>query len=265
MQIRFKQLGRTALAALLAISLAASGCARSGTGPIRIGTPGGAAGVFISYVTAQHDTGASIKNFNYDMFSLSDCCSPSTLYALLSLEVDAAVLCPDAAERLIAEDSRYVNLGPLLVNSDVVVVRDKDTARKIGIAQQRWYQAEIARRIFGPDIQIEQIMPTNLGFTYETGVVDGVVIDVQDSVRLEGERISVGDAANPVVTYVLVALKSLPQMDSLIASLAAAAARLNNAADLQAAIEAVSDATGDEVERWQQANIAFVPFAMVSK
>jgi len=198
-----RQAIRTALLAVLLIAcLLWNGCnpAISGTGSIRIGAPGGVAGILVNYVIQENNTDTTMKSFNYDMFAVEDCCAATTQFALLTLAVDAALICPEAAESLINKDSNYINLGPIIVNSDVIVVRDKDKVATIGIAQKRGYQADIARQVFGATVKIQEVSPVALGYVYETGAVDGVIIDVENSIHLTGTRISVGNIDMHVVT-----------------------------------------------------------------
>ncbi|PTN32244.1 hypothetical protein C6366_16850 [Desulfonatronum sp. SC1] len=216
----------------------------------------------VHYLVHHVDADNLIRSFNYEIFSLEDCCAAISQFALLSLAVDAAILCPTAAAELVAKDSRFWEVGPVLANSVVIVTRDPEKVRKVGIAQHREYQVSIARKAFGEGVEILPISPMALGVAYESGQVDAAIVDIEDSTNLTGHKIQVGGFLEYVETYVLVVRQNIPDLGWLLSAFTAAAIELNNTKTLQSAIDGYSrvTTTGNEADIWkQQSGIVFLP------
>jgi hypothetical protein len=144
--------------------------------------------------------------------------------------IDVAWLCPDAARVLIAKDGRFLNMGPAMVNSDILVLR-AGAPKRIVYSQKREHQRKLIAERFGKDCEAIPVMASALPYLYEQGRVDGVVIDVLKGLALKGShlRLSVGKA--DVVTYVLVANKNFrytTRFREFIAVLKENVAELNN-------------------------------------
>jgi hypothetical protein len=232
-----KLMCRAALLATLILTLPVCSCSQNDASVIRLGAPEGAGGLLVDYAIYLGQDTALITQFNYEAYDFQDCCSSNAQFALSSLGVDAAVVCVDAAESLIAADSRFTIVGPCIANSVLAVVRDTSIIRTIGIAQGRLYQTEIVKSLFGDECQTVSMSPLALGAAYESGQVDGVITDVEEATHLSGTRIAVADGEHDVITYMLVARKDLPELEYLAELFGGAATLLNNADELQAAID----------------------------
>ena len=212
------------------------------------------------YVAAQMgiDSGAIPP---LDLESFPDCCSANIQLALSGLEIDAALMCPDAAGALVDRDDRYIIVGPCLANSDILVVRGgPSNAKKIGVSQNHLYQKDIVNMLLGPGPETIAMSYAALSPAYEKGDVDGVVIDIEGASMLTGTWLSVGGNLGDVVTYDLVALKNLAGLDRLKDAFAAAATALRDAVKLQAAITGSSQSpvNGKEAVLWIQHNVRFL-------
>jgi hypothetical protein len=180
---------------------------------LRIGIPDGVGGILASYTMEKMGDGAMA------ITPLRDCCSSTAEWALSGDDVDAAILCPDAALSLIEKDNRYVIIGPFVANSDVVVIRGEVKTGKIGIAQNHFYQAQIVKSLFGSQYEVTFLMPSALPYAYERGLIDGVVIDISPAGQLNGQRFSSRNESGDFVTYVLATRKDLqdkPEFKRLI-------------------------------------------------
>jgi hypothetical protein len=224
---------------------------------IRIGIPDGAAGIFARYAMAR--MGDSVVAIT----PIHDCCSNTAEWALSGDDVDAAILCPDAARSLLEKDSRYVIIGPCVANSDVIVVRGEDKTGKIGIAQNHIYQAEFVKSLFGTKYEVTFLMPSALPYAYERGLIDGVVIDVSPSGQLTGQTLSTRNDSSDVVTYVLAVrqdLQNTPEFTRFIRDFSEAATELTNPVILQSAIKNYGDypVKGKETEQWIKMGVRLI-------
>lgn len=231
--------------------------------PIRIGAPDGAGGLLVAYAAARIGISAGVVP-GYTVTPIQDCCSSTAEWALSSQSVDAAVVCPDAAQALVQKDNRYTIVGPCLANSDLVVVREQAKTKKIGVAQHHQYQELIVKQVFGPQCQAVPMWPGSLPYAYEKDAVDGVVLDVSEGLRLPGVKLSSRAGNHDVVTYVLVTRKdyeTVPELGQFVNSFREAAAELNDPARLQQAINSYNHypANGWEAAQWMQLGIRFIP------
>ncbi|HAL29151.1 MAG TPA: hypothetical protein DCP20_00325 [Coriobacteriia bacterium] len=195
-------------------------------------------------------------------FELKDCCVSRAEWALSTDMLDAAVMCPDAAERLLERDRRFVIVGPCLVNSDVVVSADS-TPTSIGIGQNRFYQEDIVRDLFGQRVDVMPVVMTGLPVAYRGGTVDGVVLDVLKARALKGRRWSSAPQNGDRITYVLVVSREFQQQSEYAAFMRefdAAAQTLNDPRALSSAVESYTGIalSQEEVEEWSRLRIRFV-------
>jgi hypothetical protein len=179
---------------------------------LTIGIPDDAGGLVIRYIVDQHLASLRVKS-SVEAFPIKDCCSSTSQWALSSERVDMAIVCPDAAQRLLEKDNRYVLVGPCMINSDIIVMKDGANPRRIGITQNRWYQRDIVRKMFGSGVEAVPILPGALPYALAQGAVDGIVVDVIKGACLPGKHVSICINGKNQVTYVLVARKELLQSD----------------------------------------------------
>ncbi|MEN6326706.1 MAG: ABC transporter substrate-binding (seleno)protein SaoB [Syntrophomonas sp.] len=180
---------------------------------LTIGIPDDAGGLVIKYLADRHLASLRVKP-GVEAFPIKDCCSSTSQWALSSERVDLAIVCPDAAQRLLEKDSRYVLVGPCMINSDTIVMKAGARPRRIGITQNRWYQRDIVINMFGTGVEVVPMLPGALPYALTQGAVDGIVVDVIKGASLPGEHIAICVNGKNQVTYVLVARKEVLQSDS---------------------------------------------------
>ena len=230
---------------------------------MRIGAPDDTGGIMIHAILERKELlpGEVVRAF--DAYPLKDCCSSTSQWALGTRGLDAAVMCPDAAERLLERDPRFEILGPCVLNSEVVVIRPGVVPRKIGLAQKRRYQEGVIMEHFGAACAIAPMLPASLPYAYVRGMVDGVLIDVMKGFSLEGEKIPVGGADRDFVTYVLVARKDFMAtalFDSFLETCQDVVAALGDMDVLLQEIERYRrmPMTGREKQDWVNARVRFL-------
>jgi hypothetical protein len=249
-KVRREATGLAALASLFLLTGCAPGQSESQTRTvIRIGLPDGAAGIAARYVTER--MGGEVIMVS----PIHDCCSTTAEWALSGDDIDAAILCSDAAQSLLEKDNRYIIIGPCVANSDVIVIRDKIKTGKIGISQNHFYQTEIVKSSFGSKYELVFLMPSALPYAYEKGLVDGVVIDIEQAALLPGQTLSSRSVSGDAVTYVLAARKDYqnqPGFIKFVQGFSEAADDLTNPDILQWAIGEYGNypANGKEAEQW---------------
>ena len=249
----------TAALAFLFLGVSCGGQAGSDS-QIKLGAPPGASLILVDYVAAQMNI-TSVATPMLDIESFPDCCSANIQLALSSLSIDAALMCPDAAKALVDRDKRYIIVGACLANSDILVVKgDPASAQKIGVSQNHLYQTDIVNKLLGAGVATTAMSYAALSPAYEKGEVDGVVINIEGALLLQGTMLSAGGAKGDVVTYELVARKNLAGLERLKAAFSEASAALKDEAKLQAAIDSYGQLpdNGTEASLWMQHNIRFL-------
>ncbi|MGE5396235.1 MAG: ABC transporter substrate-binding (seleno)protein SaoB [Chitinophagales bacterium] len=226
---------------------------------VLIGVSDDAGGLVVDYLIRNQDM--PNRRIKVEQSLFKDCCSSSGEWALGSGRLDLALLCPDAAARLVARDKRYEIVGPCLVNSDILVVRSGIKPKKIGITQNRWYQKRLALKQF-KDCQVISMLPGALPYAYEKGVVDGVVVDVGKGLYLKGQHHSINLDGKDTVTSVLVVSKKFkqnPSFQRLMVNWNNAVEELNRPAVLQQEINAYYETTSTDKEagQWKEMGVQF--------
>lgn len=230
---------------------------------IQIGAPDDSGGLIIHYILHGRGFEAAEVIREFEAYTIKDCCASTSEWALSTAMLDMAVMCPDAAQRLVEKDARFVIPGPVLINSDILVIRSGINPRRVGIAQKRPYQERLVKERFPGGCEIVPMLPAGLPFAFERGVVDGVVIDALKAFAMQGERSSSPGQGMDVVTYVLVARKEF--MSTLLyrqfmESYEQAVEELADTGVLARAVEAYKEIrwTDREVEEWKALRVKFV-------
>lgn len=121
----------------------------------------------------------------------------------MSSEVlDLAIVCADAARKFVENDPRFEIVGVCVKNSDIFVLKNRVTPKKIGVTQNRKYQEEIVRERFGEECEIVPMLGTSLPYALENDLVDGIMVDVTKGWILNGEKEKTS-VNREYVTYVL--------------------------------------------------------------
>lgn len=203
------------LCAIVAISAVLVAALRTGVDErmrpaFRVGAPEGVGGVLVARALGEGGgNGARVVRDASGLFSIKDCCASVTRFALRADELDAALLCPDAAADLVARDPRFARLGACVLNGDVAVVRGGSTRGLIGVPRGRGRLEALTRARFGPGCDVRWMLPASLPYAYVRRVVDGVVVDALRAFDMEGERVSLCGPDNDAVTWELVARREV--------------------------------------------------------
>lgn len=230
---------------------------------IQIGAPDDSGGLIIHYILHGRGFEAAEVVGGFEAYTIKDCCTSTSEWALSTAMLDMAVMCPDAAQRLVEKDPRFVITGPVLLNSDVLVIRPGVDPRKIGIAHKRPYQERLVKEKFRDGCEIVPMLPAGLPFAFGRGVLDGVVIDILKAFAIQGERFSSPVNETDVVTYVLVARKEFTSTllyRRFMESYEQAVAELADMGTLARAVEAYKEVrwTDREVAEWKALKVKFV-------
>lgn len=254
----------TVVAALLLLAACTASPQKEGNnGKVRIGAPDDTGGMIIHYLINDKGYGNAETQCDFDMYPVKDCCASTSQWALSTNLYDIAVMCPDAAAGLLEKDRRFEIISPCLVNSDIVVARPGDRHQKIGVAQNRSHQEQIAADVFGPDVSTAPMLPAAIPYAYEKKAVDAVVVDALRGFTMDGEKIPAFTAAGGHVTYVLVvnkSFKSEPRYQQFIGLFKAAVEELNDPAVLTEEVRKYKNIefTREEVEQWNRLGIKHV-------
>ncbi|MCC5909041.1 MAG: hypothetical protein JJT76_01215 [Clostridiaceae bacterium] len=170
---------------------------------IKIAVGDDISGVVFDYMIEVKGIEDAVMQKGFESYPIQDCCSNTTQWALASGALDIAILCPNAAEVLIEMDDSFMVVGPVILNSDIFVVKEGKVPKKIGITQNRHYQEILAKKKFGEEIEIVPMITTALPYTYEKDMVDAVVIDVLRGLKMDGIKKATADVKTQP-SYVLV-------------------------------------------------------------
>ncbi|MGI6487902.1 MAG: ABC transporter substrate-binding protein [Syntrophomonadaceae bacterium] len=226
-----------------------------------IGIPDDAAGYIMRSLVEEGEVKAEISTM-LGVYPIKDCCTSTSEWALSTERLDIAVLCPDAAARLIEKDQRYSVWGPCMVNSDILLGPGTRFG-KIGITQHRWYIGDVINRVFGGKVEGVSMLANALPYALAEGKVDAVVIDVSKALRLDWPR-QVLQEGSDTVSYVLVLRKDLEEDDRFTSFLQEYNQQVHKLEDqdyLQRFIEKYAGYTcgGKEAQEWNRMNVRYLP------
>lgn len=228
---------------------------------ITIGAPDDSGGLVIHYILHRGGFGAAEIVSSFATYTMKDCCTSTSELALSTGELDMAVLCPDAAEKLVEKDPRFTIVGPVVLNSDIPVIRPGSHPRRIGVAQRRHFQERLVKERFSPECAAVPILPAGLPYALERGAVDGVVVDILKGLTLSGTRVFPEDSPDRA-TYVLVARKKLTSSllyRQFMDSYKQAVEELSDPRNLARAVEGYKGIrwTNREIEEWKAFKVRF--------
>lgn len=230
---------------------------------IRIGVPDDSGGLVLQVMGRGEGDGGSVQVVPFEPHRFKDCCSSSSEWALSSDELDGAVLCPDAAQRLVQRDGRFQVAGPCVMNSDAYVTRGDTAPGKVGVAHKREYQGTLVRGRFGPGCDTLSLLPSSLPFALARGLVDGIVVDGLKAIAIPSPRRVTPLSGERNVTYVLVTRRSLhenPAAGGFIGAYSCGARALNDPDSLAWWIGRLKGVTWSEreIQEWKSLNVQFV-------
>ena len=231
----------------------------------RIGIPDGAAGILFQYVLKEKHREPAIQTVHFEPYTLYDCCASAGQYALSSGKLDLAVMCPDAAEALVARDDRYRIVGPIMENSDVIFLHpDADLqAPTIAISQKRKYQQQMVASRFAGRGKCMPMLHSAIPFAYARGVVQGAVLDIVKTHDLSGVAYPAAPTEPGVVTYVLVVRKSIAASNGFTALMADYDRAVQETAHDERLLYLLKrygseEYTEGEVAQWKKLHVRFV-------
>lgn len=233
-----------------------------------LGIPDGAAGLLARYVLDEKMGAHTIHSIKFEPYTLYDCCASATQYAMGSGRLDIAIMCPEAAQELVAKDERFEIAGPVMLNSDILITRlDADLHQPaIGVSQKREFQRQMVFRHFGTKSKAVPMLHAAVPFAYARGVIQGAVIDITKAFNLQGKITSASVNGRDVCTYVLVNKKSLlgsNQYHHFTKIYAEAVREMDNPHNLLKLLQnyvSVNITVGD-VDKWTKMNVRFTyPF-----
>ncbi|MHC1727045.1 MAG: ABC transporter substrate-binding (seleno)protein SaoB [Syntrophobacteraceae bacterium] len=230
---------------------------------IRIGAPDDSGGLILHYIRYVGGFEAAEVVEAFQTYTLKDCCAGASEWALSADMLDMAIMCPDAAKRLIEKDARYKITGPVLLNSDVLVIRSWTKPPRIGIAHKRQYQEKLVKERFPGGCTTVPMLPAGLPHALERGGVDGVVLDILKASAVSGERLPCTVNGADLVTYILVIRKDFRKSllyGQFMKSFEQAAADLGDTETLARAVERYKRIrwTDREMEEWKALRVRFV-------
>ncbi|WP_418791800.1 ABC transporter substrate-binding (seleno)protein SaoB [Phosphitispora sp. TUW77] len=230
---------------------------------INIGASSDSGGMIIHYIVNNKKFLPANVSDNFAMFPVKDCCSSTSEWALSTGDLDIALLCPDAANKLIEKDGRFEVVGPVLVNSDIIVVKQDIKPQKISYSQKRSFQKKLIKEKFGPACDAVPMLPAAVPYAFEKGVVDGAAVDVLKGLLLKGEKNSSAGKTEDLVTYVLVVRKEFKKNSlyrQFMTLLKESVTEMNTAGVLikEAKVFMNINFTEREAEQWRRLKIRYV-------
>ncbi len=162
--------------------------------------------LFVENLT-RHMTDIRLQDMELLTYTVGDCCAVVSQWALTSREMDMAMMCPDAATRLVASNDAYLLAGTILVAGDVLIRKGQHVSplQRIGISHQRQSQRTLVREVLKEsEVEIVEMLPNALLYALERDAVDAVVVDIFLATQSPLQLAVVGYAHTPIPTQSLV-------------------------------------------------------------
>lgn len=153
--------------------------------------------LFMELIEEQRDVDAVA-----DPTVFGDCCGSYAMMSLVTGELDAALLCEDAAEKLRSLREDYVELGVISRDTDVLALAEAGREiRRIGYMNQRDTQRRSLEAAY-PSAELFPMSPSALPTALFGGEIDAAVLDLGTALSLSLPLRKLGDGT---VSAVLVA------------------------------------------------------------
>lgn len=123
-----------------------------------------------------------------------------------SNSLQVALLCSDAAEEFIKNNEEFEVVGPVVKNSDVLILNESNP-KKIAVSQKRIKDSEIIKKKFKDQVEIVPTLHNILPYVLEKGEVDGVIIDAKNATFLNGYDEGAYEIIGEYISYVMVVNK----------------------------------------------------------
>lgn len=231
----------------------------------RIGIPDGSAGLVVRYVLQEKLDSPAVQTVRFEPYTVYDCCASTTQYALGSAHLDLAIMCPDAARALAAKDTRFEIIGPVMINSDVLITLPNVDLRQptIGISEKRAFQRQMVADRFGELGRAVPMMHTAVPYAYARGAIQGAILDITKVFHLVGDLDVATTREQSICTYVMVGKKALKNRGQYILFLEKYGQAVEEMDDphnllrLLRTYESPNISMGD-VLKWQKMNVHFI-------
>lgn len=264
MNRRLAWLGLTSIAFCLAIFAVGLASHRE-DGEIRhIGIPDGSAGLLTRYVLQEKLGPHSVQAVRFEPHTLYDCCASTAQYAIGSGHLDMAIMCPDATRALLAKDNRFTVIGPVMLNSDVLITRPDADLRQpiIGVSDKRDGQRQMVAERLGQSAKAAPMLHSAVPFAYARGTIQGAVVDITKVLHLPGDLNAAAARKQTSYTYVMVGRKNVrdsEQYTLFLSKYGEAVEEMEQPANLLRLLqtyESPNISMGD-VLKWQKMNVHF--------
>lgn len=111
-----------------------------------------------------------------------------------------AIVCKEAAEEYIAVNNDFEIYAPLVMNSDIILI-SSDKIKEVGMTANKGFHKDFIIQKYS-DVKLHEMNAQALPYSYETGRVDAVIMDITKLGDLKGKVIE--PSKEDYVTYVLI-------------------------------------------------------------
>lgn len=252
----------TKIFCVLIVSFLVFGCNEKRQDSAVIGCPNNTAGMLVNYAIKHYGSNQFDIQFadGFSSYLMMDCCSSKSTWSLTSGELDAAVLCPDAAAAFLEKTDDFLLAGPLTYNSEALVFKDPGKVPEhIGFMNGQERQKEILMASYYADAAYHPVLATSLPYALSVGQIDAAVLDIATAVTLDYQYLLI---ESKIPTSVLVVSKDFYNSQlypALLLSIENAAAEIK---EYRPFCEAMTFLFSQEMGRkeytkWQSAEIKF--------
>lgn len=225
-----------------------------------------------SIIGCSNNVGGMLVNFaltNYENFTVSptaeinpypmmDCCSNKSTWSLTSGQLDAAVLCPEAAASFLAEHDDFILAGPLTYDTEVLVVANP-RLKTIGYMSGQDRQKKNLIAVYGNDLHYAPVLATSLPYALSTEQIDAAVLDAGTAVWLDYPFVPLQGDEPTTVLVVHKDFYASEEYKNFLSALENARAALNEFEAFQEAMKFLftEEVGRKEFEKWLSIGIKF--------
>lgn len=252
------------LFSLLPVLLLTGGCEVE-PDVLRVGLPHTSASLVTEYVIKEKMGHPPLITVPLMPYTLSDCCTASTQWALSSGSLDLAVMCPDAARALLERDSEYEMVGPVMMNSDVIITKSARPSGvlEVAVSLKRSYQERMLLTRFKGKARPVPMLHAAVPFAYSRGVIQGAVLDILQAVTLPGRLLPAPLGTEDVVTHVLVVHRKIRRREAFRAFIRLYGEALEEIRDNDKLFKLLRgygypDFSREDLKTWKEQNVSFL-------
>jgi len=228
-------------------------------GSIIVGCSNNVGGMLVNFALTNNKS-FTVKTTTDEMstYPMMDCCSSNSTWSLTSGELDAAVLCPDAAENFLAANKDFILAGPLTYDTEVLVVANP-RLKTIGYSNGQERQKENLIAVYGDDPEYVPIIATSLPYALSTGQIDAAVLDIGTAIWLDYTLVPLKGEEPTTVLVVQKDFYASATYENMLEAIENARVALNNFEAFQEAMRFLSteEVGRKEYEKWLSLGIRF--------